>query len=134
MEVNRDEANRCIDLAMEAIKANNFQRAQKFLIKSNSLYPTLEAKGISFLNCSTLQEKKILTLNQTIFLSQNYSTKYEQIKANSKQKMMEYVIEQKIIILTLLKRKVLQRKPQHHLQLERKPKNIQRNNMKCAVE
>lgn len=45
MEVNKDEAERCIDIALEAIKIGNIARAQKFLNKAENLYPSQRAKG-----------------------------------------------------------------------------------------
>lgn len=47
MDGNRDEAERCIDIAIDALDSLNFQRAQKFLRKAESLYPTQKAKGES---------------------------------------------------------------------------------------
>lgn len=47
MEVNKDEAERCIDIAVEAMKIHNYQRAEKFLTKANNLYPTQKGKGIT---------------------------------------------------------------------------------------
>ena len=46
MEGNRDEAERCIDIALIALNAGNLQRAEKFLKKADSLYPLSYAKGI----------------------------------------------------------------------------------------
>lgn len=45
MEVNKDEAERCIDLAEEQIKIKNREKAEKFLHKAERLYPTQRAKG-----------------------------------------------------------------------------------------
>lgn len=45
MEVNKDEAERCIEIAIEAIKAGNGPRAEKFLKKAESLFPSQKARG-----------------------------------------------------------------------------------------
>lgn len=45
MEVNKDEAQRCVDIAIDAMRDNNLQRAEKFLTKSNNLFPTQKARG-----------------------------------------------------------------------------------------
>lgn len=45
MEGNKDEADRCIDIAIEAAKAGNVHKAEKFLRKADNLYPTTKAKG-----------------------------------------------------------------------------------------
>lgn len=45
MEVNKDEAERCIDIANDAIKQGNISRAEKFLKKAENLYPSQKAKG-----------------------------------------------------------------------------------------
>lgn len=45
MEVNRDESERCIEIAIAALKAGNIDKADKFLRKANSLFPSQQAKG-----------------------------------------------------------------------------------------
>lgn len=45
MEVNKDEAERCIDLAEKFIKECNREKAEKFLHKAERLFPTERAKG-----------------------------------------------------------------------------------------
>lgn len=45
MEVNRDEAEHCIEIALEAVNKGNIDRAERFLTKANNLYPTLKSKG-----------------------------------------------------------------------------------------
>lgn len=45
MEVNRDEAERCIDLAERYIRERKREKAEKFLHKAERLYPTERAKG-----------------------------------------------------------------------------------------
>ncbi|KAF5294450.1 hypothetical protein FQR65_LT01576 [Abscondita terminalis] len=46
MEVNKDEAERCIELAEEQIKLKNKERAEKFLHKAERLFPTQRAKDL----------------------------------------------------------------------------------------
>lgn len=45
MEGNRDEAERCIAIAVQAIRDAKIERAEKFLKKAETLYPTQKAKG-----------------------------------------------------------------------------------------
>uniref|UniRef100_A0A8C2ZH62 DnaJ heat shock protein family (Hsp40) member B12b n=1 Tax=Cyclopterus lumpus TaxID=8103 RepID=A0A8C2ZH62_CYCLU len=45
MEVNRDEAERCIDIATAALTNDQPEKAQKFLEKAQRLFPTEKAKG-----------------------------------------------------------------------------------------
>lgn len=45
MEVNKDEAERCIQIAKEALKRGNVERSEKFLRKAENLFPTQQAKG-----------------------------------------------------------------------------------------
>lgn len=49
MEVNKDEAERCIELAEKYIKEKNREKAEKFLHKAEKLFPTQKAKGESLL-------------------------------------------------------------------------------------
>ncbi|XP_022046672.1 dnaJ homolog subfamily B member 12b [Acanthochromis polyacanthus] len=44
MEVNRDEAERCIDIATAALSTNHPEKAQRFLEKAQRLFPTEKAK------------------------------------------------------------------------------------------
>ncbi|KAI4469618.1 hypothetical protein MML48_1g02421 [Holotrichia oblita] len=44
MEVNKDEAERCIDIAEKYIKEKNREKAEKFLQKAERLFPTEKAK------------------------------------------------------------------------------------------
>ncbi|XP_078135870.1 dnaJ homolog subfamily B member 12b isoform X1 [Sander vitreus] len=44
MEVNRDEAERCIDIATAALTNNQPEKAQRFLEKAQRLFPTEKAK------------------------------------------------------------------------------------------
>lgn len=45
MDGNRDESQRCIDIAVAAIREGKLERAEKFLKKAESLYPSQKAKG-----------------------------------------------------------------------------------------
>ncbi|XP_074485447.1 dnaJ homolog subfamily B member 14 [Sebastes fasciatus] len=46
MEGNRDEAEKCINIATRAVKAGDKEKALKFLIKAEKLYPTDRAKAL----------------------------------------------------------------------------------------
>uniref|UniRef100_UPI003AAED20A dnaJ homolog subfamily B member 12b n=1 Tax=Centroberyx gerrardi TaxID=166262 RepID=UPI003AAED20A len=46
MEVNRDEAERCIDIATAALTNNQTEKAQRFLEKAQRLFPTDKAKAL----------------------------------------------------------------------------------------
>lgn len=50
MEVNKEEAERCIELGEKYIKNRNKEKAEKFLQKAERLYPTQKAKGTLFLS------------------------------------------------------------------------------------
>lgn len=45
MEGNRDEAEKCINIATKALEAGDKDKAVKFLNKAEKLYPTGRAKG-----------------------------------------------------------------------------------------
>lgn len=45
MEVNKDEALRCLDIARRHLSSGNYTSARKFGLKSISLYPTSEAEA-----------------------------------------------------------------------------------------
>lgn len=46
MDGNRDEAERCIDIAVNALREAKLDKAEKFLKKAENLYPTQKAKDI----------------------------------------------------------------------------------------
>ncbi|XP_046888878.1 dnaJ homolog subfamily B member 12b isoform X1 [Hypomesus transpacificus] len=46
MEVNRDEAERCIDIAITALTNNQPKKAQRFLEKGQRLFPTEKANAL----------------------------------------------------------------------------------------
>lgn len=48
MEVNRDEAERCIDIATAALSSCQTEKARRFLEKAQRLFPTAKAKGEGF--------------------------------------------------------------------------------------
>ncbi len=45
MDGNRDEAERCIEIAVSALREAKLDKAEKFLKKAENLYPTQKAKG-----------------------------------------------------------------------------------------
>lgn len=45
MEGNRDEAEKCINIATKALEAGDKEKAVKFLNKAEKLFPTDKAKG-----------------------------------------------------------------------------------------
>lgn len=45
MEVNKDEAERCVDIATAALNSHQPEKALKFLEKAQRLFPTEKAKG-----------------------------------------------------------------------------------------
>jgi hypothetical protein len=45
MEGNRDEAEKCINIATKALEAGDKDKAVKFLNKAEKLFPTYKAKG-----------------------------------------------------------------------------------------
>lgn len=51
MEGNRDEAERCIAIALQAVRDAKIERAEKFLKKAEKLYPTQKAKGNKIIWC-----------------------------------------------------------------------------------
>ena len=46
MESNKDEAQKCIRIALISIKSGNFEKALRFAKKSQKLYPTKGASGL----------------------------------------------------------------------------------------
>lgn len=46
MEGNKDEAERCIDLAVRALSEGKIEKAEKFLAKSENLFPSQRAKEL----------------------------------------------------------------------------------------
>ena len=44
--MNADEARKCLTIAREAIKIQNWAKAEKFLVKSIKLNETSEAQGL----------------------------------------------------------------------------------------
>lgn len=54
MEGNRDEAEKCINIAIRSIECGDKEKALKFLYKAEKLYPTDKAKGKAFLRLNRL--------------------------------------------------------------------------------
>jgi hypothetical protein len=50
MDSNRDESERCIQLAEHCIRNNQNDKALKFLLKADRLFPSPKAKGHYFNN------------------------------------------------------------------------------------
>jgi hypothetical protein len=48
MESNKDESDRCINLAKKHIDTGDLDKAVKFLQKAERLFPSQRAKGLSF--------------------------------------------------------------------------------------
>ncbi|XP_076855769.1 dnaJ homolog subfamily B member 12b [Brachyhypopomus gauderio] len=46
MEVNKDEAERCIEIAINAVRSNQADKARRFLEKAQRLFPTDQAKAL----------------------------------------------------------------------------------------
>lgn len=46
MESNRDEADKCIDIAASSLRDGKLDKAEKFLKKAENLFPSQRAKGI----------------------------------------------------------------------------------------
>ncbi|CAH4034307.1 dnaJ homolog subfamily B member 14 [Pieris brassicae] len=46
IEGNKDEAERCIEIAQSAFTAGNYEKAERFLVKAERLYPTSRAKDL----------------------------------------------------------------------------------------
>ncbi|XP_063077829.1 dnaJ homolog subfamily B member 12b isoform X2 [Engraulis encrasicolus] len=46
MEVNRDEAERCIEIATAALRNNQLEKAKRFLEKAQRLFPSDDAKAL----------------------------------------------------------------------------------------
>ncbi|XP_063390989.1 dnaJ homolog subfamily B member 14 [Cydia fagiglandana] len=46
LEGNKDEAEKCIDIAQAAFSAGNTEKAERFLLKAERLYPTARAKEL----------------------------------------------------------------------------------------
>lgn len=62
MEGNRDEAERCIAIAVQAFREAKIEKAEKFLNKAEKLYPSQKAKGKRLFMCFGM------TSNETIFV------------------------------------------------------------------
>ena len=56
MESNRDEAEKCLEIAKKHLRSGNRDKAKKFLEKSLRLYPLKDASGKS---CTVLQMRML---------------------------------------------------------------------------
>lgn len=63
MDGNKDEAQRCINIALEAAKSGNLQRAEKFLRKADSLYPSQRAKGKTERKINDIHDENTIKAN-----------------------------------------------------------------------
>lgn len=45
MEGNKDEADRCVEIGITALKTGNTERAEKFFRKAENLYPMQRTKS-----------------------------------------------------------------------------------------
>lgn len=46
IECNKDDADRCIEIAQNALSAGNIEKAERFLLRAERLYPTARAKEL----------------------------------------------------------------------------------------
>lgn len=73
MESNRDEADRCIGIAAQALRESKMEKAEKFLKKAEKLFPSQKAKG-KFLCIFMCQINRFF--NNIFDIQQIYSKKY----------------------------------------------------------
>lgn len=59
MESNRDEAERCIQIAAQALRDFEIEKAKKFLKKAEKLYPSQKAKGDIILSIIILIDHRL---------------------------------------------------------------------------
>lgn len=45
MDGNKDESDRCIELALKALSLGKLETAQKLIAKAEAMYPSQRAKG-----------------------------------------------------------------------------------------
>lgn len=48
IEGNKDEAEKCIEIAQNAMATGDYGKAERFLLKAERLYPTAEVFTLSF--------------------------------------------------------------------------------------
>ena len=48
MEANKSESEKCIQVALRAVRANDYEKALKFLNKAKQLYPSPQIDGNHF--------------------------------------------------------------------------------------
>jgi len=80
MEVNKEEAERCIEYAERFILDGKKDKAEKYLLKAERLFPTQKAKGkprllhFSILHvCSVLSEQRRLRSIVNIICTKRYT-------------------------------------------------------------
>ncbi|KAF9923178.1 hypothetical protein FBU30_006751 [Linnemannia zychae] len=70
MEVNKDEAQRCLDIARRHLKSGNHPSARKFANKSIALFPTEEAKAFIII----VEQEESKTTSSTFSSTESSST------------------------------------------------------------
>ncbi|RZC40128.1 dnaJ -like protein subfamily B member 14 [Asbolus verrucosus] len=86
MDGNKDEADKCIEIAENYIKERNREKAEKFLHKAERLYPSQKAKDL-LVQIKLMAEKKVETEQPR---KRNVAT----AKAEESKKAPEYTPEQ----------------------------------------
>ncbi|CAG8752801.1 13465_t:CDS:2, partial [Ambispora leptoticha] len=76
MEVNKDEAIRCLQIAKDHLSSGNLNSALKFTKKSISLYPTPDAKAL----LKTLETTSFSELGETEAPTSSFSSSREHIQ------------------------------------------------------
>lgn len=74
MEVNKDEAERCIEIAINAIKSKEAEKARRFLEKAQKLFPTEKANAL----LASLQTDKRKTEDASTAETEN-TTKHHRV-------------------------------------------------------
>ncbi|VEN35058.1 unnamed protein product [Callosobruchus maculatus] len=87
MEVNKDEALRCLELAEKYIRDKNREKAEKFLYKAEKLFPTQRAKDL-LLQINLMAPASAPEMNQP--RKRNVAMKPEEMET----KAPEYTLEQ----------------------------------------
>ncbi|MEQ2206537.1 hypothetical protein XENOCAPTIV_030681, partial [Xenoophorus captivus] len=75
MEGNRDEAEKCINIATKVLEAGDKEKALKFLYKAEKLYPTDRAKG----GPKTTQKQRVPSQEESIRNLQEATLKASQM-------------------------------------------------------
>lgn len=96
MESNRDEAERCIEIAAQALRDSKMEKAEKFLNKAEKLFPTQKAKGNNcfFLNFGYFRRKKNLgKVEKNLYKVQAF---YKQIPRNNDEMLVYRFIRESV--------------------------------------